>query len=122
MPDRRLVAVRQGANASRIVIQPAASERAEADREAGKRRMILARVKDERAYHDRMVGELSEATRRLEAFVRDLQERRRVAKIPRSRRFQIVLRHTPRRHCASAIDTSRSTVPACLLSTTAPDC
>jgi murein hydrolase activator len=60
----------------------AESERAEADREAGKRRMILARVKDERAYHDRMVGELSEATRRLEAFVRDLQERRRVAKIP----------------------------------------
>src|SRR5262249_29286590 len=60
----------------------AESERAEADREAGKRRIILARVKDERAYHDRMVGELSEATRRLEAFVRDLQERRRVAKIP----------------------------------------
>jgi septal ring factor EnvC (AmiA/AmiB activator) len=60
----------------------AESERAEADREAGKRRVILARVKDERAYHDRMVGELSEATRRLEAFVRDLQERRRVAKIP----------------------------------------
>ncbi len=57
-------------------------ERAEADREAGKRRGILARVKDERVYHDRMVGELSEATRRLEAFVRDLQERRRVAKVP----------------------------------------
>jgi len=60
----------------------AEGERAEADREAGKRRVILARVKDERAYHDRMVGELSEATRRLEAFVRDLQERRRVAKVP----------------------------------------
>ena len=60
----------------------AEGERAEADREAGKRRVILARVKDERVYHDRMVGELSEATRRLEAFVRDLQERRRVAKIP----------------------------------------
>ena len=60
----------------------AETERAEADREAGKRRAILARVKDERVYHDRMVGELSEATRRLEAFVRDLQERRRVARIP----------------------------------------
>jgi septal ring factor EnvC (AmiA/AmiB activator) len=60
----------------------AEGERAEADREAGKRRLILARVKDERVYHDRMVGELSEATRRLEAFVRDLQERRRIAKIP----------------------------------------
>jgi len=33
-------------------------------------------------YHDRMVGELSEATRRLEAFIRDLQEKRRVARIP----------------------------------------
>ena len=50
-------------------------ERAEADREAAKRQGLLARVKDERAYHDRMVGELSEATRRLEAFIRDLQER-----------------------------------------------
>jgi len=56
--------------------------RTEADREAAKRRVILARVRDERAYHDRMVGELGEATRRLEAFIRDLQEKRRVAKIP----------------------------------------
>jgi len=62
----------------------AEEERAEADREAARRRVILARVKDERAYHDRMVGELSEATRRLEAFIRDLQEKRRVAKIPPS--------------------------------------
>src|SRR5207249_10471760 len=60
----------------------AEEERAEADREAAKRRVILARVKDERVYHDRMVGALSEATRRLEAFIRDLQEKRRVAKIP----------------------------------------
>src|SRR5512132_1496138 len=57
-------------------------ERAETDREAAKRRVILARVRDERAYHDRMVGELGEATRRLEAFIRDLQEKRRVAKVP----------------------------------------
>jgi hypothetical protein len=34
----------------------AEGERAEADREAAKRRAILARVKDERVYHDRMVG------------------------------------------------------------------
>ena len=54
-------------------------ERAEADREAAKRQVLLARVKDERAYHDRMVGELSEAARRLEAFIRDLQERQRRA-------------------------------------------
>src|SRR6266436_1451939 len=60
----------------------AEGERADADREAAKRRVILARVRDERAYHDRMVGELGEATRRLEAFIRDLQEKRRVAKVP----------------------------------------
>ena len=60
----------------------AETERAEADQEAARRRALLSRVKDERVYHDRMVGELSEATRRLEAFVRDLQERRRVAKVP----------------------------------------
>ncbi|HYB43115.1 MAG TPA: peptidoglycan DD-metalloendopeptidase family protein [Candidatus Methylomirabilis sp.] len=61
----------------------AETERADADREVGKRLALLARVRDERAYHDRMVGELSEATRQLEAFIRDLQEKqRRVAKSP----------------------------------------
>ncbi|HET8578368.1 MAG TPA: peptidoglycan DD-metalloendopeptidase family protein [Methylomirabilota bacterium] len=61
----------------------AEEERAEADREAAKRRLLLARVRDERAYHDRMVGELSEASRRLEAFIRELQEKqRRLAKVP----------------------------------------
>jgi septal ring factor EnvC (AmiA/AmiB activator) len=58
-------------------------ERAEADREVARRQSLLARVRDERAYHDRMVGELSDASRRLEAFIRDLQEKqRRVAKAP----------------------------------------
>lgn len=59
-------------------------ERDEFDQEAAKRRALLLKVRDERAYHDRMVGELSEATRRLEAFIRDLQEkqRRAVAKVP----------------------------------------
>ena len=61
--------------------------RAEADREAAKRVAVLARVRDERAYHDRMVGELSEAAKRLETFVRELQERqRRLAKVPPSTR------------------------------------
>jgi septal ring factor EnvC (AmiA/AmiB activator) len=61
----------------------AEGEQAEADREAVKRRNLLARVRDERAYHDRMVGELSEATRRLEAFIKELQEKqRRLSKIP----------------------------------------
>jgi septal ring factor EnvC (AmiA/AmiB activator) len=58
-------------------------EQAEVDREAAKRRVLLARVRDERAYHERMVGELSEAARHLEAFVRELQEKqRRIAKAP----------------------------------------
>ncbi len=66
-----------------ILRAEAEEERAEADREAAKRLVLLARVKDEGAYHDRMVGELSEAARRLEAFIRDLQEKqRRVARVP----------------------------------------
>ena len=61
----------------------AEAERAEADRDAAKRHVLLARVRDERAYHDRMVGELSEAARRLEAFLKELQEKqRRVTKAP----------------------------------------
>ena len=58
-------------------------EQTEVDRDAARRRALLARVRDERAYHERMVGELSEATRRLEAFIRDLQARqRRLARVP----------------------------------------
>jgi len=77
---RRKLETRRG-DMSALRIE-ADAERAEADRELAKRRVLLGRVRDERAYHDRMVGELSEATRRLEAFIRDLQEKRRVAKIP----------------------------------------
>ena len=58
-------------------------EQAEVDADAAKRRILLAKVRDERAYHERMVGELTEAARRLEAFIRDLQARqRRLARIP----------------------------------------
>jgi septal ring factor EnvC (AmiA/AmiB activator) len=58
-------------------------EQAEADREAAKRRTLLARVRDERAYHERMVGELTEASRRLEAFIRELgAKQRRLTKVP----------------------------------------
>jgi septal ring factor EnvC (AmiA/AmiB activator) len=61
----------------------AAQERAEVDREAARRRTLLAKVQDQRVYHERMVGELSEAARRLEAFIRELQARsRQVAKAP----------------------------------------
>jgi septal ring factor EnvC (AmiA/AmiB activator) len=58
-------------------------EQAEVDREAAKRRTLLAKVRDERAFHERMVGELTEASRRLEAFIRELQARqRKLAKVP----------------------------------------
>jgi len=60
----------------------AEAERAEADREAAKRLGLLARVKDERAYHDRMIGELSEAAHRLEVFIAELKEKqRRMARV-----------------------------------------
>jgi septal ring factor EnvC (AmiA/AmiB activator) len=59
----------------------ASREQAEADREAVKRRTLLVKVRDERAYHERMVGELSEAAKRLEAFIRELAaKQRRLAK------------------------------------------
>jgi murein hydrolase activator len=61
----------------------AKQEQAEVDRDAAKRRVILARVRDERAYHERIVGELTEAAQRLEAFIRELQaKQRKLAKVP----------------------------------------
>jgi murein DD-endopeptidase MepM/ murein hydrolase activator NlpD len=60
-----------------------ALERAEVDREAARRRVLLAKVQDQRAYHERMVGELSEAAKHLEAFIRELQAKsRRIARVP----------------------------------------
>lgn len=65
------------------LLADARREQAEVDRDAAKRRVLLAKVRDERAYHERMVGELTEAAKRLEAFIKDLQTRqRRVAKVP----------------------------------------
>lgn len=61
----------------------AKAEQAEVDREAAKRRVLLAKVRGTRAYHERMVGELSEAARRLEAFIKELAaKQRRIAKAP----------------------------------------
>jgi septal ring factor EnvC (AmiA/AmiB activator) len=58
-------------------------EQVEVDRDAATRRTLLARVRDERAYHERAVGELTEATKRLEVFIRDLQaKQRRLARVP----------------------------------------
>lgn len=78
---KRRVEVRQAELATLRV--EAGREQAEVDREAAKRRALLARVREDRAYHERMVGELSEAAKRLESFIRELQEKqRRVAKAP----------------------------------------
>lgn len=58
-------------------------ERADADREAARRRTLLAKVRDERAYHERMARELADAAQRLEAFIRELQAKQKsVAKVP----------------------------------------
>jgi septal ring factor EnvC (AmiA/AmiB activator) len=58
-------------------------EQLDADRDAARRRVLLAKVRDERAYHERMVGELTEAARRLETFITELQARqRRLARVP----------------------------------------
>jgi septal ring factor EnvC (AmiA/AmiB activator) len=63
--------------------EDAKREQAEVDREIAKRRVILAKVRDERAYHERMVGELTEASHRLEAFIRELQaKQRKLARVP----------------------------------------
>ena len=63
--------------------EDAQREQAEVDREAARRRTLLAKVGDERAYHDRMVGELTEASRRLEAFIRELQaKQKKLARVP----------------------------------------
>ena len=63
--------------------EDAKREQAEVDREVAKRRVILAKVRDERAYHERMVGELTEASHRLEAFIRELQaKQRKLARVP----------------------------------------
>jgi murein hydrolase activator len=63
--------------------EQAKREQAEVDREVAKRRVILAKVRDERAYHERMVGELTEASHRLEAFIRELQaKQRKLARVP----------------------------------------
>lgn len=58
-------------------------EREEADREAARRRNLLAKVRDQRAYHERMVGELAEAAKRLEVLIRELEaKQRRTARVP----------------------------------------
>jgi murein hydrolase activator len=72
---RELVALRKELDA----------ERAAMNEEAVRRRALLGRVRDDRATHERMAGELDEASRRLEALVSELTRRlaaRRVAVRP----------------------------------------
>jgi septal ring factor EnvC (AmiA/AmiB activator) len=63
-------------------------EQTEVDREAARRRVLLAKVRDERAYHERAVGELTEASRRLEAFIRELEARQRQRELEAARQRQ----------------------------------
>jgi septal ring factor EnvC (AmiA/AmiB activator) len=51
-------------------------ERAEVDRDLKVRRVLLAKVREDRAYHERMAGELQDASRRLEALLKGLQQSR----------------------------------------------
>ncbi|MBI4012317.1 MAG: peptidoglycan DD-metalloendopeptidase family protein [Candidatus Rokubacteria bacterium] len=67
---RELVALRRAVEAERSAV----------NREAERRRVLLADVRDDRATHERMAAELEEASRRLEALVRALS--RRVAARP----------------------------------------
>jgi septal ring factor EnvC (AmiA/AmiB activator) len=72
---RELVALRKDLEA----------ERAAMNEEAGRRRTLLGRVRDDRATHERMASELDEASRRLETLVSELTRRlaaRRVAARP----------------------------------------
>lgn len=80
---RRLEEQRRELSSLRAQVE---QDQAEVDREAERRRGLLAKVREERIYHERMVEELSQAARRLEALIRELQARqRRMAKAPPGR-------------------------------------
>lgn len=57
-------------------------ERAAIHREAERRRDLLARVRDDRATHERMARELEEARRRLEVLIRELGRKAAAARPP----------------------------------------
>jgi septal ring factor EnvC (AmiA/AmiB activator) len=62
---RELVALRGAVDA----------ERAQVSAQAARRRALLDEAREDRATHERLAGELAEATRRLEALVRGLAQR-----------------------------------------------
>jgi murein hydrolase activator len=83
-------------------------EQTEVDREAARRRALLAKVRDERGYHERMVEELTESSRRLEALVRELEARQR----QREREAQRQRELEARQRQVAKSPPSRSAAPA----------
>jgi septal ring factor EnvC (AmiA/AmiB activator) len=83
-------------------------EQTEVDREAARRRVLLAKVRDERGYHERMVEELTESSRRLEALVRELEARQRQRELEAQRQRELEARQ---RQVAKS-PPSRSAAPA----------
>jgi septal ring factor EnvC (AmiA/AmiB activator) len=79
----RQAAVARGRQELVALRQAGEKERAAINVEAERRRALLAEVRDDRATHERMVAELGEASRRLEALVQELT--RRAAARPPSR-------------------------------------
>jgi septal ring factor EnvC (AmiA/AmiB activator) len=80
------------------------TERAAMNREVGRRRVLLADVRDDRATHERMAAELTDAGRRLEALVRELSRR------PPARRAAI-RRGEPERPPAVGLGALRGRLP-----------
>jgi murein hydrolase activator len=81
--DARQVTVTRGRQELVGLRRAVEAERTEMNEEAGRRRALLAQVRDDRATHERMAAELAEASRRLEALVQELS--RRAAARPPSR-------------------------------------
>jgi murein hydrolase activator len=73
--SERQAAVARGRQERVTLRRAAEAERLAMNTEAERRRGLLAEVRDDRATHERMVAELSEASRRLEALVQELARR-----------------------------------------------
>jgi septal ring factor EnvC (AmiA/AmiB activator) len=86
-------------------------EQTEVDREAARRRVLLAKVRDERAHHERAVGDLTEASERLEALIREIQARQRQAEL-QARQRQAARVVPPKSPPAAGTPPSSGTPPA----------
>ncbi|MBI1894696.1 MAG: peptidoglycan DD-metalloendopeptidase family protein [Candidatus Rokubacteria bacterium] len=92
LQDRHVSLERERAKVTTLRGQAKTEQRA-IDQEGERRRSLLARVREERATHERMVEELVKASRRLEALVQELQ--RRAAKPPPGPKQTVRLRPAP---------------------------